>query len=209
MVAVNVCVDAVYSSCIANVGDSVDLKGILLHFLTIFRPSLSGAMLNTAFDNLLQQNFTVAQMARTTATQSVTNCGMKKYRSDINTCPFQPYGALYPVMFINSRGPNEIPNSSYPYIDSLLDRTNVNSFLNLEYGLPKYVGLAYYLGVVDFNSKLGYTMVNNTQFEDMLDEMAYNLGSTYFQTTELTLNQTTGSKRIISGLVRYIATTFI
>lgn len=100
-------------------------------------------------------------------------CGLKdSYR--INECPFS---TLYPYLSTargSESGTDKVCYQGCPSIKMFLDVTSNTSILNMDYGLPRWLGLSWYLqeGPLPFNGDSGSTMLTRLQAEAILNDLA-------------------------------------
>lgn len=96
-------------------------------------------------------------------------CGLEDSYG-ITDCPFS---SLYPFLS-TARGSDEECKQGCPSIKLFLDVTSNSSILNMDYGLPRWLGLSWYLkdGPLPFNGDLGSTMLTNQQAKVILDDLS-------------------------------------
>jgi hypothetical protein len=152
----------------------------------LFRLNMqTGKLLNASFTNLRVNNSldALASIMNATATNVIypASCGLEIY--NINSCPFlRTLPALQFIISITSSPLKPLASEVdlYPSIKPLLISTNNISFLNLEYGLPAWIGLTYHFGYLDFNFAQGYTMVDGGDFNLLADKISNELAISSF-----------------------------
>lgn len=167
----------------------------------LFRVHMQVGQMFESAVTTLSHNYTVYQMAHTYAISSTAGCGLAKY--GIVGCPFTPFAALYDTMYKSN---SDISNSSYPFIDSWFNSTNNDSFLNFDYGLPKWLGLVNYFG---YNTKVPYVMISHAEMSELWYEMATNLATDYFGASGVTADTLLGAQRIVRSFAQFIAVNFL
>jgi hypothetical protein len=157
-----------------------------LQEIYLFRLNMqTGKLLNASFTNLRVNNSldALATIMNATAT-GVTypaSCGLGIF--NINSCPFLrtlPALRFIQGSSVNPFKPSDSEQHLYPSIKPLLISTNNISFLNLEYGLPAWIGLTYHYGFLDFNFAMGYTMADSADFELLADKISTELAISSF-----------------------------
>ena len=99
-------------------------------------------------------------------------CGLKDVYG-ISDCPFSTLNSFLST----ARGSNKVCEQGCPSIKLFLDVTSNSSILNMDYGLPRWLGLSWYLTVASaplmpFNGDLGPTMLTNVQALNILNDLS-------------------------------------
>jgi len=128
-----------------------------------------GAVMNTAMSYLLSSNDPV--VIADNGPNSVPafdphTCNLQDY--GINNCPFSTMHSF----LSSARGSNSVCQQGCPSIMLFLDPASNSSILNLDYGLPRWFGLSWHLGLVGFNGDLGYSMLTDAQAIGILDDFS-------------------------------------
>ena len=162
-----------------------------------------GKMFITAVDNLQTvHNFTLEQIADEQLIPAPAQCGLDIYGIS-NACPFRPFTA------INSFKRNDLNDSDYPSMLPFFDISNNASILNLDYGLPKWLGLSWYFGYAEVLNTAGYTSVTREELEQYLEDFAVIAAEHTFGSAAYTDRNILAAKRLIEGLAFFIDDTFL
>ena len=149
-----------------------------------------GALLNTSFTQYYR-NYSIDALAGklNSTARNITilnNCGLQRFYNATG-CPVtllfysfryikSPYVTSYPTSIPESK----LKNSDFPDLKPLLDPNQPLSFLNLKVGLPIWIGLTFYLQILDYNYGQGYTMVSKGQLEVYHNQITDLLAIPYF-----------------------------
>jgi hypothetical protein len=167
----------------------------------LFRVQMQvGVLFTNAFTNLLE-TYSYETIANTVINPST--CGMENF--GISGCLFVTNSIVSSLIGAKV----DIPNSSYPYIGPLLNASNSFSFMNLDIGLPKWIGLCWYFGLADFNSNFGYTMTSKVELENVLNELVIEYAEDYFKTKNITNYMKIGTRRVVQSICNHISKTII
>lgn len=122
-----------------------------------------GKVLNTAYESLrYTYNYTDKEIAETSTT--VSTCNLTQY--SISNCPFNLIDTYRTVQTINVSS-----IGGFPTLLPFVNRSSPISFLNLNFGLPRWLGIAYKLNYVEMNSNDGYTMMTAAESQDIYDDI--------------------------------------
>lgn len=159
--------------------------------------SQAGVLVRAAVISLLQ-SYTLDQIANTNF--GASSCGMAPY--GITGCPFQPYVTIQTAKI------GDIPTASYPSIAPLLNASNSLSILHLDTGFPRLLGVAWALGLVEFNSLSGYSSVTVQQMLEQNEVLVDFLATSAFNSS-YTANQKLGSQRMLTALAKFIVKEYL
>jgi len=103
-----------------------------------------------------------------TSFKKPSQCGLSPY--DIHICPFFDLSNI-----INERKTKAGYNSSvvYPSVSPLFNESYQMSFLNLEYGLPKWIALCYYKGYLNLGKNTTFNQSCCSRLESSRDCACY------------------------------------
>lgn len=149
--------------------------------------------MKTAF-TALRLKYTAEQIATTSIAEN--SCNLAQY--GISGCPFNPFSYHPLSKYAGS------PDIDFPSILPLLNSANNISFFDMDYGMPGWLGIAWHLGLMEFNSKLGYTMVNHDEMEVVFQFYVRELCSLHFQTTVFTTKQLNGCNEIVRSMADFL-----
>jgi hypothetical protein len=174
------------------------LVSLALREIYYFRTQMMiGPVLKTAFDYLTTL-YTVDYILTNSISES--SCNLSQY--SISGCPFNPYG-VYPIY----------TNSTYAVYPSLNPIFNVSSNISVfdsAYGLPGWLGIAYYINAIDFNANnAGYTMLTTTELEQLMEDYVMRLGHLAFDTATLTIQQYRGCKEIVTAFATQLGKSWL
>lgn len=158
-----------------------------------------GNILMTAFE-YLSATYSLADITSWTSAP-ISDCGLSAF--NIFACPFAPATSL-----AQTRN-NSLPAAAYPDIAHLFNASNDFALTNATHGLPKWMGLAWYFGLIDFNSLVGYTMVNTTTMAQVNDEFVARLGYLHFGTYSLTADQQTATALVVKSTAVFLVRSYL
>lgn len=169
----------------------------------------SGVLLQTAFNNVssIYNSSTLASkvMMNPSKANLPSSCGLSLY--GISSCPLTMYSAKSIVSYSYSRSVN-VSLCDFPSIEPLLNASNEYSFLNLEYGLPRWLALTNYFNYYDFNLQSGYTMVSSAEMANIFVNYTEYLGSYSFG-SNMTYYERMGSKIIVQTICYYLVNSYL
>lgn len=148
--------------------------------------------------NSLLRNYTLRQIADENI--AITTCGTEKY--GLVDCKFRPYIPLANAKLL------DLPQSDYPTIMPLIDASRPESVFSNSYGLPRLLGIAWVLGVMEFNSQNGYSSVTVDEMQAEAERYADLLAISAFG-SGYTANQYTGAQRMLKAFCNFLSTTYI
>lgn len=95
--------------------------------------------------------------------------------------------------------------TDYPSVEPLLNSSYEDiSFLDPVVGLPRWLGICWWKGLVDFNPPIGYVTVSASQVQGFYNEMAVELAVRAFG-GNYTAHQLLGSQRILDATASFLA----
>eukprot|EP01031_Cornospumella_fuschlensis_P028812 gene28812-34780_t len=170
----------------------------------LFRIDMAvGQMLITAYNYMRTDlNLTNEQIALIST--AVPDCGLAVYGvlPTVN-CPLAPQ-SFFTSLRLPTMLDSDIPSRSF-----LFDPSNDIAVTNTSYGLPRFLGLAFFYGYVDFNSKAGYTMVNSTTLQLVENEFIAKLGFLQWGKYNLTENERAGCKLALQAVANQLGKGFL
>ncbi|KAJ1414999.1 hypothetical protein B484DRAFT_454671, partial [Ochromonadaceae sp. CCMP2298] len=169
----------------------------------LFRSQMQiGQVMVAAVESLQAKGYTLHDIS--TQVISEATCNLAQF--DITSCPFTPY--TY-VQSAKSTGGSTLPAEDYPSILPLLNISDPRSALDLEYGLPRLLGLAWYLDEIVFNSAAGYTMVTELELDALYTEYVEWLLEYSFGAVTYTSNQRIAASRLVKSFCFFMAQRFL
>lgn len=166
----------------------------------LFRIQMQSALfLNTAVTTLLNI-YDLSDISDKDIKPS--SCGLEIY--GISSCPFKPY-----VTLANARRDPGYIEADCPSILPFLYSDSNSSFLNIDYGLPKWLAISWYYGYVGFNGLVGYSTITPAQVVELLNELAFVLAENAWGSgTAYTNEQIEGSKHMVLTTASWLSTQF-
>ncbi|RYG70160.1 hypothetical protein EON64_00895 [archaeon] len=170
----------------------------------LFRIDMAvGQMLITAY------NYMRTTLGRTDEEIALVSSADPYCGLDVYGVPSTVNCALAPLSFFSTLRPPSMLDSDIPSRSHLFNPSNDIAVTNTSYGLPRFLGLAFYYGFVDFNSKSGYTMVNSTTLQLVEDEFIIKLGYLAWGTYNLTAEKRAGCKLAVQSVAWQLGKGFL